>query len=96
MGKYFVGHDRKRTMLVLPDITLLQASFSDIRIKGKKIQRKKDLKKCSIKSRGMFQKIPGEFEKIRWNVRKGSGERSRRFRGIFKKIPGNFENKSEE
>ena len=44
----------------------------------------------------MFQKIPGEFEKIRWNVREGSGERSRRFRGIFKKIPGNFENKSEE
>ena len=44
----------------------------------------------------MFQNIPGEFEKIRWNVRKGSGERSRRFRGIFKKIPGNFENKSEE
>ena len=47
---------------------------------------------------GMFTRIPGNFiiltfremfKKIPGNVRKDSGECSRRFRGMFKKIPGN-------
>ena len=37
----------------------------------------------------MLKKIPG-------NVRKDSGECSRRFRGMFKKIPGNVEEDSGE
>ena len=39
--------------------------------------------------RGIFQRIPG-------NVRKDSGDCSKRFRGMFKEIPGNVQRDSGE
>ena len=96
MGKYFVGHNRKPIMVVLPDITLLQVSFFDIRMKEKRFKRKEIQRNVQDNSGECSRRFRGKFEKIGWNVRKGSRERSRRFRGIFKKIPGNVRKESEE
>ena len=35
LGKYFVRHNMKLIMVVLPDITLIQAFFFDIRMKDR-------------------------------------------------------------
>ena len=44
----------------------------------------------------MSKTFRGKFEKIRRNIRKGSGKRSRRCLGIFEKIPGNVRKESGE
>ena len=54
-----------------------------------KVPWKKDLKECSRKFRGMFEKIPENVQKIPWRVREDSMECPKRLRGKFK-ISRNF------
>ena len=60
---------------------------------------------CLLGFRGISKRIPGNviiltfpgmFKKIPRNVRRDSGECSRRFRGMFEEIPGNVEEDSGE
>ena len=59
-----------------------------------KIPRKKDSKECSRKFWGMFEKIPGNVQKIPRRVRGDSMECPKRFLGTFKKISRNFKKDS--
>ena len=85
MGKYFVGHDRKRTMLVLPDITLLQASFFDIRIKEKRFKEMFNEIPGNVRedSGESLRRFDGMSEKVLGNVQGDFEEFSKRFQEML-------------
>ena len=89
LGKYFVGHERKLIMVVLPDITYSKHLFWHMNETKKIHQRKKDSKEYSRKFQGMFEKIPERAQE-------DSIECPRKFSGTSKEISRNFQKDSGE